>query len=295
MSLEYALVLRDGTSQQLTLEGAPADPESCFLLQTVQGLDGGDVRDNVLPLADRDGDYLGVPRSAGRTYSVEGLIVGVDRADMRTRERLLRAAVAVSGPTWSMRVDGRVGDPEPLIAAVRTSSPFRAADGAADSRRFKAFAFTLRSPDAVLYGIAERSQAILPVVGTGGFSFPFSFPLSFAGASSPGDLVVNDGTASTWPVLRIYGPITNPVVENLSSGERLVFATTVAAGTFLEVDSAARTITLGGDPTQRRYSSLNRSASSWWPLYPGANAIRLLASTSAAPARLEIRYRNAHL
>lgn len=295
MALEYSIVLREGTADELRLEGVPADPESCVLLQEVQGLDSREIRETIADLASRDGDYLGDVRQAGLTLIVEAVIVGVDRADLREREAALRRALAPTSTTWVCRIDGRVGDPEDLIAQVRTSSPLRSADSVQGPGRVKAATFGLRSGDAVLYGASERIVTIYPTIATAGMTFPMRFPVSFAGSVSLGTTVTNAGDADTWPLLRVYGPVVNPTIQNVTTGLQLVVVGTIDADTFIQIDPATRAVTLGGNPDLSRYAMLDRTASSFWPLVPGANAIRLLAASFSGTARVELTYRDAYL
>lgn len=291
---EYDLVLRDGTPLEVRLEGLPADPESCFLLQQVQGLDSRDLREIVDDLPDRDGDFLGGVRQAGVNVIVDLVIVGATRADLRTRERALKAALRPTSETWLMRLDGRVGDPEPLIAEVRTSQPLRAPHNVGEGVRALKATFALRGRDAVLYGIAQHLAAVTPVVETQGFAFPVIFPVSFEGSVGSGTAVAVGGDSETMPVLRLYGPMAGVRVENLTTDQALVFPGAIDAGTFLQVESATKTITLGGDPAAGRYSALDRATSSWWPLAPGVNLIRLRAASWSGAARAEITWRDAY-
>lgn len=294
MALEYDLVLHDGDGLQVVLEGAPADGESCYLLDDVQGLDGTDVREIVEALPDRDGDYLGPVRRAGRTFALAGYIVGVDRADLRARERALRAALAPTSTTWQLRIRGRVGDPEDMIAQVRVLSRFTAGDKAADSRRVKAWGVSLRSADAVLYGAAAKIATVEPAEETGGRGYPYGYPYSFAGVGAVPTIIENAGDAPTWPVVRLYGPMSGVVLEHATSGRVLAFPGSIDAGTFLEVTTATRSITLGGNPDASRYNALDRDASRWWPLEPGANAVQLSAVSFGAGAHAELTWRDAY-
>jgi Phage tail protein len=296
MALEYDLTLHDDGSPVL-LEGSPTDPESCYLLQSVEGLDGRDLRDEVLDLPDRDGDYLGSVRQAGLVLVLAGKIVGVDRDDLRARERTLRAALAPTSATWRLRVAGRVGDPEDLTADVRTSAPFRCSDTADHSRRFKDFQVALRAADAVLYGADEELVTAYPVAGSGGLDFPLDFTMDFVaepGAEDLGETVTNAGDADAWPVLRVYGPMTYPRLENLTTGAVTVLTGTIAEDAYVEVDARASSpLTLNGATSV--YSMLDRTASTLWPLVPGANQVRVRAAAFSGSARLEVYWRNAYL
>jgi hypothetical protein len=193
-----------------------------------------------------------------------------------------------------MRIDGRVGDPEPLIAEVRTSQPLRAPHNVGEGVRVLKATFALRGRDAVFYGVAQHLAAVAPVVETQGFRFPVIFPVTFEGSVGSGTAVITGGDSRTMPVIRLYGPMSGVRLENLTTDQSLVFPGTIDAGTFLQVETATKSITLGGDPTVGRYSALDRPTSSWWGLEPGVNLIRLRAASWSGAARAELTWRDAY-
>lgn len=135
----------------------------------------------------------------------------------------------------------------------------------------------LLATDPRIYDAATRTaSSSLPTAG-GGMNFDLVFPATFGAVSTGGAIVaMNDGTFQTSPTFRIDGPVTNPRVENLTTGEVLALAIDLAAGQYLVIDTEARTVLLGG--TASRYSSLSAS-SSWWDLEPGRNDVTFRAST----------------
>lgn len=293
MALEYSIRLRDDTTP-VVLAGLPTNPESCYLLEDVQGLDGRDIREEVLDLPDRDGDYLGAVRSAGLSLILSGKIVGLDRGDLRAKERALRAALAPTDTTWRLRVQGRVGDPEELVAQVRTSQPFRSSDAATHSRRVKDWQVALRAADAVLYGAATQTVTTLPIIGLGGLLLPLVFPIDLSGSVAGGDPATNSGDAATFPLLRVYGPITQPILENLTTGEAIVFSGTIATGEYVEVNTATRDVTFGVAGGSA-YFLLDRAQTSFWSMPPGTTQMRLRCSAFSDDARLVVTYSNAYL
>lgn len=109
-------------------------------------------------------------------------------------------------------------------------------------------------------------------------------------------LAVNAGTADAYPLLRIYGPCTDPVVVNDTAGRSLTFSgLTIATGQFLEIDTRARTIRYNADPADSRYSKLVFPTSRWWSLAPGENRVRFTPATGSGGAVTEIVYRDTYL
>lgn len=131
----------------------------------------------------------------------------------------------------------------------------------------------------------------------GGRTYDKTFDFTYIGGSVIGETTVtNDGTVDAWPLLRVYGPCTDPVLRNQTLGLQLAFSgLTVNAGEFVEIDTRARTILYNGDPTNGRYQYLSFATSAWWPLAPGENVIRFTPATYTAPSYLEITFRDAWL
>ncbi|MFD4397197.1 hypothetical protein [Kitasatospora sp. NPDC058478] len=95
--------------------------------------------------------------------------------------------------------------------------------------------------DPTLYGDQpEQTKIRLGSVSTGGFSAPVVAPVVTAAVSTgvPPGTVVNPGTAPTWPVLRIDGPCTNPVITHIESGRSIGLGPlTLLAGQWVEIDT----------------------------------------------------------
>lgn len=145
--------------------------------------------------------------------------------------------------------------------------------------------------DPRIYDAALQAPATGLATVSGGMTFPATFPLSFGAAASGGYIfVTNNGTFESRPLAIIQGPVTNPAIENVTSGQTLTFNITLANTDTLTVDFNARTVILNG--TGNRYNAI-ASGSSWFTLAPGASTIRFLASTYQAGALLTLQYRSA--
>lgn len=147
---------------------------------------------------------------------------------------------------------------------------------------------------------AELHQVVANASGTGsegGRTYDKTYDKTYTGGTTVGSATAeNAGTADAYPLLRIYGPCTNPTIEQITQGRELVFsALTINAGEFLEVDTRERTIRYNGDPADSRYDNLDFPDSQWWTLSPGTNLLRLNPATFTAPSNLVVEYRDAWL
>lgn len=152
------------------------------------------------------------------------------------------------------------------------------------------------------FGIIESAdlheQSVFASGGTtSGVSFDWSFDLSFGSEDPVGEAtVVNAGTADAYPLLRVYGPCTDPSVTNVTQGKTLAFSgLTVGDGEFLEIDTRANTLFYEGVATDSRYDALNFPTSDWWTLSPGANEVVFEAASYSPPSQCQFVFRDAWL
>lgn len=130
----------------------------------------------------------------------------------------------------------------------------------------------------------------------GGKTYPFVYPRTYALSGGGTLTVTNAGTDDTSPIWRIYGYAAGAQIVDLadSANRRLVFNESVAAGNFLEVDVATRTVTLNGDANQELPNLVKSSASTWFDLPPGTSNLQLLADSFDGVARLDCLARAAY-
>lgn len=107
--------------------------------------------------------------------------------------------------------------------------------------------------------------------------------------------VVNNGNVEAYPLIRIYGPCTDPAVWNDSQNKVLSFAgITILAGEFLEVETRYHTVRYQGLITDDRYSTLNFTTSRWWTLNPRSNQLRFVPATAGVGSNAEVTYRHTY-
>jgi hypothetical protein len=127
------------------------------------------------------------------------------------------------------------------------------------------FGLSLVAPDPRKYGPVV--EVVTGMAGsTGGLPFPLTFPLAFGSASGGSVTVDNTGTIKSWPIMRIAGPVVNPRIINPATGDELRVNLTLAAGEYLDIDTAARTVLLQGTASRRKDVA---TSGEWLPVPPG--------------------------
>jgi hypothetical protein len=128
--------------------------------------------------------------------------------------------------------------------------------------------------------------------GAGGHTFPTVYPRTYA-SSGGGTLgFTNSGNRPTPVICRIYGMAVNPSIVLVGTGYKLTFNGTIAAGDYLEVDSAKRTVKLNG--ATNRLNFYDGANSSWFDLGAGTSNLQLIAASFDTNAQLTVLGRSAY-
>jgi hypothetical protein len=133
-----------------------------------------------------------------------------------------------------------------------------------------------RAPSGLWESVTLNSAVLFPTTAaTGGVAMPLGMPATFdAGNVSGASTLHNAGTVPSLPFFDIYGDCDDPVLRNLTTGERLAFSgLSIQQGDFVRVDMANRVVLLLNDAGQSRYSTLDFTSLSWWALAPGDTSV----------------------
>lgn len=159
------------------------------------------------------------------------------------------------------------------------------------------YAVSWLAPDGVSESVDQTTVIATATADIeAGRSYDLTFDRVYPSAAPIGTVEVNNpGNVQVWPTLRIYGPCTQPRIENQTNGGQLIFREPfgIAAGSFVEVDMRERTVLLNGLPSSSRYNQVDFAASDWWPLDRGDNTLRLFPADFSGGAQAQIIYRAA--
>lgn len=276
-------------SWQIEMGGVQVGPGSRYVVEMVDGLGLPDVRATSVPKAQQHGSF-----ASDAEFYDERLVAGRIRivcpepGGVDTAGELLDALKAAWGGGTVLRVFAPGWSGVRRLTGRHRRLP---ADTSLQKVGLIVVDFQFSATDPHLYADDLSSEVIGLPSGSGGVLFPATFPLVF-GASSVGGLIsaTNEGTAPSKPVATIAGPVTNPRIENVTTGQTLKLEMTLGAGEFVEVDFDAQSILLAGTASRRSAMSAD---SAWWALAPGANEIRYQADAYEAASRLTLSWRHA--
>ena len=278
---------------QMELRGLRIGPGTPYRLRSVpEGLGTPPTRTaDIAPMVD-DGVYAAGDWSEQRTISAAVNIMPESESPAEVQELAHALAGAWRPSTMDL----------PLLMRLASDTTYMALGR---PRRCELDLSTLKSGHAVaglqfvatdprLYGATERTITVPLGSGVmGGADFDLAFDLAFGGVSGLGQ-AQNDGTAETWPLVTIAGIVTDPWLENVTTGEVLrLDVTMTAANDVLVIDMRRRSITLNGANMLGAISTAGGSR--FWPLIPGANLLAFRATVDTTPAVAMFTYHDASL
>lgn len=156
---------------------------------------------------------------------------------------------------------------------------------------------TFLAPDPLRYGSPLTLTTGFPVQ-QGGLRFPLYTDgagtvtgfLDYGAAPETGTVTLtNDGTADSWPVFEVAGPIPVEGFElvEAGTGRRVVFAGAVASGSSLVIDSATGSAVIDG--TAERGGSL--TVREWFPVPAGGStSVTFLPLGAVSAASLSVSF-----
>jgi hypothetical protein len=152
------------------------------------------------------------------------------------------------------------------------------------------FDLAVTATDPLLYGPAWSDSTTMAGTSAGaGFSWPLSWPWNWGvpAGVTPGSLFVpNAGLAPYWAQLRIDGPVPNPVVGCVETGDSIRWGATIGTGQWVDIDTGERHVTFGANQDDVRY--LAQAAGQWLVIPPGGATFTFDGDTADPAAKLSV-------
>lgn len=259
------------TTWQMGLRGLLMGRSTVYRFQTSpEGLGLPDMRTNDLAWLAEDGAYGAGDWLQPRTVRAR---LWVDAGSAQASEAAARTLVAAWAPSRTdLELQVRVADAQEYVLRGR---PRRCEVDLSTLKYGHAqAAVEFVGLDPYLYE-PEYTTGTIPLgSGTGypGVTPNLSFALRFQPVGSTGAGVAfagNLGTAPTYPLLTITGPVDTPRLENRTTGATFSLDAVLTAGETAVVDLKARTIAVNGTA---RLDALGLGAA-WVALQPGVNEL----------------------
>lgn len=155
-------------------------------------------------------------------------------------------------------------------------------------------AVTLRAPDPTFYDPAGKAVTFRLGGGGDALVIPMEVPMVVGASVIDSSTVVdNDGDWFSYPhLIRITGPIEDPVITNETTGEKLDFTgTTIAALDYYDLDLRYGHKTVVDSTGANKIADLTGDSDlATWHLEPGENSIRVTGLDATEATKVEISF-----
>lgn len=245
----------------------------------------------------QDGVRFGQDYRGGRTWTFTLGVRGTSQAHARS---LLAAAEKAWRGDGVRLIPGKMaalttaidGQERTLYGRPRQFTPSYAKIAAAEA----AAVCTFDTMDDVWYGPEQSVRIDMnPTALSGGFVFPFTFPLVMAATSSEAGGVTVGGTLDAYIAAEVHGPIVNPVIFSPTAGWRLKLAASIGSLSTVTLDARPWARTILADGAASWAGKLDRGGPlSAAKLAPGPHEVGLQGTDPTGTAYLMLRWQTAH-
>lgn len=165
-----------------------------------------------------------------------------------------------------------------------------------DKLAFTDLSISFKAVEPFAKSVDARQESTVPQAPPGGTTFNITFNFTFPATGTTDIGALNEGNVPADWSARIFGPITDPRLVNLETGQQLKFVgLKLLSGEYITLDSLDRSILAGGLDNASRYGLLDFTASKWWRLLPGVTRVQLRADDYSTGAQVELTWNDAWL
>lgn len=236
-----------------------------YISDDIEGLSLPPIRTSSGNYAGRDGGYVGAQFFAARPITLTGRIFSSDVNSLESARTDIQTAL--HAPSITMKIVTSAGKSYVIYCKLLDfKMPI-------NRDLFTApFKIELLAPDPVIYDDATGTEltASISRIVSGGYSYPVVYPVVYAISSLPAT-VTNAGTASVKPKITLTGIMTNPVLQNRTTGEQLQLNLTTGVGDVVVIDMQRLSVLLNGGDIFATVAA----SSIFWRLITGPNSIAL--------------------
>jgi phage-related protein len=134
---------------------------------------------------------------------------------------------------------------------------------------------TMFCPDPRFYDVATQTLSLSPSAVSGRI-YNRTYNLTYGGGSqTSAATLTNSGWAVTNPIITINGPVVNPVLSNVTTGQSITINYTLGISDVVVIDLNLKTVTLNGTSAR----NILANGSQWFAAPPG-NSLLSFSGTS---------------
>lgn len=241
-----------------------------YLILGIDGLHDADIRDTRENNPGDDGETFGNALYGGRTVVLTGRIRCGTLNKLRDMQQVLRQAFADLS-TERQLIFHMPDATKSQMLMCKKSSPLVMAEAQQSFYFIRDFQVTLRASN-------PRFLSLLPTLTNGAINATVTLN--------------NKGNYTAQPQITLANAMTNPVINNDTTGEQLRLTGSIVNGSAITIDLAKRRVT--NNLAQNRFDMVD-IASDWLKLVPGNNLLTVTASAVGGTAGVTYNYSHSYI
>lgn len=258
--------------------------ENGYYLQEVKSL-GYSTKYTFSDILQKHGAKIGNVLFKNKAFSITLLVVGTSFADLVAKRSALFQYLTIKPYATDDKIDFEftlLNDQVVTMAGVVKDVN---TDFSNENLLVAPINFVIETEYPFLVSKAEYQQIINIAVGGGG-EVPMTVPLDLTGGASTPTNLINGGNVFAYPVIRLYGQLTNPVVTDTVNNITMSIAGTIATADYYEIDTYERTVVDSAGANK-----LNELTDNFLFLMVGDNYLQLLSDDGGDDGYLEVTWK----
>jgi len=242
-------------------------------------------RANTGDLANDHGSWDATEFYGPRSYALDGYIIAPTHQALHQAKGRLFAACPIGA------FELRVSEPGfERFGTFRRNGEAVWAELSPISPPTARFSVPLIAVDPRIYGTNSKTATTNYPSTSGGLEWSATWPVTWDATVTSGQMVLTNEGDSPAPVLwRIDGPVTDPMVVDLATGDRMRVNLDIPAGDWITIDTATHRVLYRGEQGATRRS---KWSGRWLGVNPGSHQFGLSATTGDPAAELTATYRD---
>lgn len=258
-----------------------------YIFNSFAGLGTPELRIDVRDKGNFDGARLGLYNYGRRVIRIEGELYGTSSADFEDKRRALLKAFAIDQGLQTITIQTHAGNSVFIDAILNASLEVPYSKG---QMTFCDFRLELVAPDPFFRSSTLNESEVFPFTG-GGYKIPFSIPLSLGSGGSGATTITNNGNGIEFPIIKIFGAIENPSIQNSTLGKTLSINYSIPTSTdYIELNTETRTATFNGI-----INISDKIGTDWWYLQTGDNIIKLSSASYSGSSKAIVYHYDRYL
>lgn len=264
-----------------------------YVAHSIEGIGFPGLRVSRYARAGESGAIVSNVLYDGRRILINGTVFSNTPSIYETRRRALQSVLSLVHDQYAIAqpIMLKMTTMDDLAVQIDVYPQELELDLKSESLTSSEYAIDLFAPDQCFESQTLQIATLLRSSG-GGAIYPLVYPAVYDASTGGIATATNNGTCESFPIIYLNGPLTSPLIQNVTTEKYLQLDLTLASGEQIIVDMRNKTVLKDGN--QSVIANKTDGSSFWW-LDVGANILRLFTDSASDTGSLQVHFRDAYI